>query len=184
MSAQRTPWRWRTAVVGGGWLAAVTALALLEMRPAVVALAAIVTAIASVLWLVLDVSDLAAPLDWRGHADVGGTARGSDARVRVLRRQIFDGNTLDGSSAVQRTLVTLIDDALLAHHGIDRAASPDAAAAVLGPDLVALVHAADASAWSDPVRLGRVLDHVERFVAAPRSSPFSTHWPSPVPELS
>lgn len=181
MTVRRSLWRWRLALIGAGWLAIVTALALLEMRPAVVALAAIVGAVAAVLWVVLDVSDLAAPLDWRAHADMGGTTRGADARVRVLRRQIFDGHTFDGSSAIQRTLLSLVDDSLRARHGIDREREPRMAAEVLGPDLVSLVSNPDTAAWSDPVRLARVLDHVERFVMSGRPASRPTSISSLVP---
>ncbi|MFN6118719.1 MAG: hypothetical protein ACK5CE_03630, partial [Actinomycetes bacterium] len=60
--------RVRLAVLVGGWAAAVGVFGVLQMRPAVTVIAAIVVAVAASLWWVLDVSDVAARTDWRATA--------------------------------------------------------------------------------------------------------------------
>ena len=157
-----TVWRLRIASLVGIWLAAVGALALMDMRPAVVALAAITAAAGAVLFVVLDLGDVAAPVDWRAVSDAGTSIRGADARVGVLRRQIADGRVLDGPSTLHRSLVELVDDALRTHHRIDRTMQPAQARAVLGDELVRFVEGTGAAATlADPARLSVVLDRLE-----------------------
>lgn len=165
-------WRVRVIAVGMLWVATVATLALLDMRPSVVALAAIAGAVAAVLFLMLDLADVAAPVDWRAVSDGGATARGSDTRVRVLRRQISDGRALEGGTALHRTLVELIDDALVAHHRIDRWSEPDRARAVLGDELSRVVGSSAAAALvADPARLAAVLDRIERLASPNDAQP-------------
>jgi len=166
-------WRLRIASVAGAWFATVVALALMDMRPSVTVLAAVVVSIACILWLLLDVGDVAAPVDWRAYSDGGVSIRGADSRVRVLRRQISDGRALDGSAALQRALVSLVDDLLATAHGIDRAARPAQAADVLGPRLQTFVDSpVSGDLLADPERLASILDQIERL--AERSRPQET----------
>ncbi len=162
-------WRLRIASVAGLWFATVVVLAVMDMRPSVTVLAAVAVAIASVLWLLLDLGDLAAPVDWRAYSDGGTSLRGADTRVRVLRRQISDGRALDGSAALQRSLVSLVDDVLATAHGIDRTGQPTQASAVLGPRLQGFVDApVSGDLLADPARLASVLDEIERLAASSR----------------
>jgi hypothetical protein len=156
-------WRLRIATVAAVWLAMVVGLALMHMRPAVTVLAAIAVAAACVLWLMLDVGDLAAPVDWRAYSDSGVSIRGADTRVRVLRRQISDGRALDGSASLHRSLVSLVDDLLESTHGIDRAEHPAIAARVLGPQLQGFVDAPPSGdLLADTNRLASILDLIEQ----------------------
>lgn len=163
-------WRLRIATVTGLWFATVVALAVMDMRPSVTVLAAVAVAIAGILWLMLDLGDLAAPVDWRAYSDGGTSIRGADTRVRVLRRQISDGRALDGSAALQRSLVSVVDDVLATAHGIDRVGQPTQAAAVLGPRLQGFVDApVSGDLLADPARLASVLDEIERLADRSRS---------------
>jgi hypothetical protein len=166
-------WRFRIAAMAGLWIATVVVMAVMDMRPAVTVLAAVAIAIASILWLLLDLGDLAAPVDWRAYSDGGASMRGADARVRVLRRQISDGRALDGSAALQRSLVSLVDDLLATSHGVDRVARPTQAATVLGPRLQAFVDApVSGNLLAHPERLAAILDEIERL--ADPSRPLET----------
>jgi hypothetical protein len=125
--------------------------------------------VACAIWLLLDLGDLVAPVDWRAHSDGGVSTRGADARVRVLRRQLSDGLTLDGRS-LHRSLVSLIDDALRTVHGIDPAADPQLAELVMGPELAAFVrNASPSDLESDPTRLAALIARIERLCVDPTS---------------
>jgi hypothetical protein len=143
------------------WVGVVAVMAGLEMRPAVIALGAVVFAVGSVVAVMFDLGDLPRPVDWSAVRDSGSSTRGADARVRSLRRQLVDERRLD-LGQLHRTLSELVDDRLLAHHRIDRAADPAAAAAVLAPSLRDLLAMApDDRSIGDPRRLQRVLTDLE-----------------------
>lgn len=172
----RWQWRRRIGIAVAAWLGAVLVLAVTSMRPAVVGLAAVTAAGAAVLWLVLDLSDVSAPVDWRAHSDASAATRGADARVRVLRRQITDGRMLDGPSALHRSLVEIVDDALRAHHRIDRSSDPSRAADVLGRPLYEfVVSASPGPELADPRRLAGWLDQIEYVCTPPATT-------GPIPE--
>ena len=76
---------------------------------------------------------------------------------------------LDGSAALQRSLVSLVDDVLATAHGIDRTGQPTQASAVLGPRLQGFVDApVSGDLLADPARLASVLDEIERLAASSR----------------
>ena len=143
------------------WLGCVAVMAGLEMRPAVVALGAITTAVATVLAVTYDLGELPMPVDWSAVRDSGTSSRGADPRVRSLRRQLVDERRLD-LGHLHATMIELVDDRLLAHHRVDRALDPAAAAAVLTPSLRELLAAPpDDRSLGDPRRLQRILTDLE-----------------------
>jgi hypothetical protein len=174
-------WRLRLGAGAAAWAATVAVFSLLQMRPAVVPLAAITAAVAVVLWVLLDLGDVAQPVDWRATSDVGSGARGTDVRLAVLSRQVSDARALDGGRSLQRALVALVDDALRTRHGIDRATDPDGAAAALGPELASFTSVASLDTppgaspvtelTADPARLAQLLDRIEYLCLAPPDPP-------------
>ncbi len=157
--------RVRLAVLVGGWAAAVAVFGVLQMRPAVTVIAAIVVAVAASLWWVLDVSDVAARTDWRATADTSGSAAGSDARVSALRRQILDARIFVDDTSLSRALVSLVDD-VLQRRGIDRSREPDRAAVLLGPQLGSFIaDPSDRALLGDPRRLDLVVRRLEQLSA-------------------
>lgn len=153
--------RGRAAAVLVIWIATVAALAGLEMRPAVLVLGAITAAVVGVIAVVFDLAELPAPVDWSAVRDSGTSNRGADPRVRTLRRQLLDERRLD-LGHLHLTMVELIDDRLLAHHHVDRAADPAAASAVLAPSLrEVLASSPDDRLLGDPRRLQRILTDLE-----------------------
>lgn len=162
--------RWWTRLLTfvGIWLAAVAVLGLMDMRPSVTALAAITAAVAGVLFVVLDVGDLAVPVDWRATSDGGTSARAADARVGFLRRQISDGRALDGPSVLHHTLVGLVDDALITHHRVDRRADPERARALMGEELAQFVDGHTAPAvLADARQLSTTIARIESLAIPP-----------------
>lgn len=176
--------RLRLAVLVGGWVAAVAVFGVLEMRPAVTVIAAIVVAVAASLWWVLDVSDVAARTDWRATADTSGSAAGSDARVSALRRQILDARIFVDDTSLSRALVSLVDDVLL-RWGIDRAQEPERAAALLGPQLGQFVaDPSDRALLGDPRRLDLVVRRLEQLSADAPELPLVHARPPVVPSAA
>jgi hypothetical protein len=86
-----------------------------------------------------------------------------DLRTTTLRQALATGDT-DPRHAerVRRQLIVIVDDELLAVHGIDRATDPDAARAVLGRDVDRFVTNPDAAASLTPRSLAHVLTLIER----------------------
>lgn len=153
--------RRRAVIVLGVWLVTVGLMAALEMRPAVLAMGAIVAAVAAVAGVLFDLGELPVPVDWTAVRDSGTSGRGADPRVRSLRRQLLDERRLDVTH-LHATLVELVDDRLVAHHRIDRSADPVAAGAVLAPSLRDLVAGTPGDgSVADPRRLQLILDDLE-----------------------
>lgn len=86
-----------------------------------------------------------------------------DLRTTTLRQALASGDT-DPRHAerVHRQLIVIVDDELLAVHGIDRAVDPDAARDVLGQDLDRFVTNPDVAASLTPRSLAHVLSLIER----------------------
>jgi len=155
-------WRRRLAVVMGCWAAVVATMVGLGMQPNPIVLAA-VAAVAGVIGaLLLDLSDIAAPVDWRTTREGSGRGIASDVRVSALRRQLGAAGALGSDDMVHTSLVAIIDDRLLVEHAVDRRAQPAAAAALLGPDLDDFVTVPPSrDRWADPRFLPAVLDRIE-----------------------
>ena len=155
-------WRARAAIVFGVWAVTFVTLAAIRMRPSAGVLAALAIAASTLLWLVLDLADIAEPVVWSAMRDAGGSQRGADQRVRFLHRRLVEGPALDRIGLLHRTLTTLIDDRLLTEHGTDRRSSPDSAATLLGPELTAFVDdMPSAQRMADPVYLSLILARIE-----------------------
>jgi hypothetical protein len=96
-------------------------------------------ATASVLWLAVDLAEHVTPAQW----DTGGRStahrRGADVRVGVLQRALDDVVKRQDVAHLHPLLVDLVDDRLLAHHGVDRERDPRSARAVLGDELADFV---------------------------------------------
>ncbi|MFZ4811379.1 MAG: hypothetical protein ACOYL9_08560 [Ilumatobacteraceae bacterium] len=154
-------WRRRVLAAIAAWVVTVCVMLGLEMRPNPVVLALVVAITATVGFVLIDLSDIAAPVDWATAREADST-RGGDARVRILTRRLEQGGVMGGDSMVHSTLVELIDDELLTAHGVDRSSEPDRAATILGPDLTRLVsEPASSQQLSDPTFLATILDRVE-----------------------
>jgi hypothetical protein len=135
--------RWRTFLVA--W-AGVVAVPLLGGRLIHVALAALVAAVFSVVWWWLaDVGSMAEEADWSTVSGYSLRGRGADpraSRLQRMTRDVLTGNNAVGSDVVlAHALVDIIDERVLAHHGIDRVADPERYAVVVGSDLAAFVEA-------------------------------------------
>ncbi len=147
--------RWRIIITTVAWLLLWGALQLTDSRPDPLLLAGIVTAIAVILVVLRDMIELVAPVEWVSPYEVGSSLRGRDTRVDTLRRQL-DGAPWLSRQSIGDVLVELIDDRLLAHHGIDRYERPDAAAALLSRRLRRVV--------AEPGRSAPILRDIDRII--------------------
>jgi hypothetical protein len=125
--------------LGAAVIAAVVA-EWIGLRPRPVLL--VLTVVAGLVWVWL-VEDLAADrYDLNLDAPRGRLLPrwGLDARFSRLSSSLrppYDPGLVAGQ--VHPTLVAIVDDRLLANHGVDRATEPDRARAVMGPKLAAYV---------------------------------------------
>jgi hypothetical protein len=155
-------WRVRISVVVICWLMVVIGMAALQMDPRPVLIAGLAAAVASALWLLIDLADVAEPLSWSASFDPARLPRGADLRIRALQGQLAHGPTVDDGRGLHRLLVDLIDDRLTADHGIDRATEPDRANAALGPTLAAFVAGSPSSRQlRDPSFLSSIITLIE-----------------------
>lgn len=165
--AARTARRWRVRTFLVAW-AGVVAVPLLGGRLMHVALAALVAAVFTVVWWWLaEIGALAEAADWTATSAASLRGRGSDPRASRLQRvvrDVLDGNTSVGSDVMlAHTLVEIIDDRVLAHHGIDSVSDPDRYAAVVGADLAEFVHAVAAGRATVRARqLPALISRIER----------------------
>ena len=144
--------RRRVITIAATWIVLVFLLWVSDSRPAAFAIGGIVAALATIIYVAFDVVAEPVRVDWGGNdvsVAVGIAAKGgndrppppppsADPRVVDLRRQVQAAWRTD-STRVADTLVALLDDRLAAHHGIDRAANPNAAAQLLSPALRHLI---------------------------------------------
>jgi hypothetical protein len=110
------------------------------------AFAALVAAVFTVLWRWFSEVGVAADAaEWTTESRGSPRGRGADPQVSRLHRQINDiaeRNAALGSDAVlAQLLAEIIDERVLAHHGIDGTTDPRRYAAVVGPELDAFVRA-------------------------------------------
>ena len=140
------------------WALLVLALWFSHSRPAVVVLGGIIAAIGATLFVALDLADVVSELEWTPNARHLPSKRG-DARVSWTRQKVQSARW-SGSTEINDTLTELIDDRLLAHHHIDRAADPAAAAELLGPALRSFLDGRRRTAMTAR-ELQRVLTEIE-----------------------
>jgi len=155
-----TRWRRRAVVIGVAWLITVASLAAAQMRPSPIPLAGIAFAIGAAISVLVDLADLAEPVSWHAMRDSGGLGRGADPRLRTLHRQLVRAPGRD-SEGLHALLIRLIDDRLLAEHSIDRAADPQRASEMLGPDLTTLVAGKPPRNLTNPEVLATILSRIE-----------------------
>jgi len=127
----------RIAAIVIAWALLVLALWVSHSRPAVFVLGGILAALGATLFLALDLADAVDGLEWSPRARQY-PARRTDPRVAWLHHKVQSARW-SGSTEISDTLIELVDDRLRAHHHIDRAEDPAAAAAVLSPALRTLV---------------------------------------------
>ena len=105
-------------------------------------------------WLILDVGQATAPVNWHNYGAAEDAVTRPDRRVQVLKARLRQptrrGRALgsvgatptgraDPSDEIGDSLVEVLDDHLVADRGIDRSEDPVGAAEALGPELMQFV---------------------------------------------
>jgi len=155
-------WRNRLAFVAVTWagLFAITAAAKTDPEPLL--LATLIVGVSAIIWLAIDLSDVAERAQWSTYALSGGRRRGADARVGMLQRALVDVATRDDRERLHTLLVGLIDDRLESHHGVDRTAEPARAEKILGDELSRFISAPPKPVYfGEPAYLSRILTDIE-----------------------
>ncbi len=133
------PWRARVGAAFAVWAVLVLSARVLGNQPDALLLGLTVAASATTLWLFLDASTQSEAPVW----DSGSTERvrppGEDPRLALLTRVVsrhLDAREVDDT--LRRHLLALVDQRLMARHGVSWRVDPERASPLLGPELVAL----------------------------------------------
>lgn len=164
MTATASPHRRPPILIGAVPVVAVLVMAVLGMGPNVPLVIALGVFLGAATWCVTD-------LDRRAQREVRRVTRRSwtptgptDRRVSSLRNRLAY-RTYDPyvTARLHESLVELIDDQLAAAHGIDRAADPETARALLGETLHRFVNDPETShLLSSEARLAAIVTEIER----------------------
>ena len=141
------------------WLALSALLWMTDASPAVFALGAIVAVLSAIFFVMLDLARSTVGVAWLQETEDRPTRYERDPRVTGLIKDATAAGRLD-SSWLHVTLVELVDDRLATNHDIDRAVEPEAAMAVLTPELRRLVTGTQLRN-ANPRTLQRVLSEIE-----------------------
>ncbi len=138
-TASRRLWTGRVGTAFVCWVVLTLGAHVLGGSPRPGLLALVVAAAGLVLWTLLDGLDRTRPADWDRGESLPVRQPGEDTRLVGLDRVLAShlearvvGDTL------QRTLMALVDQQLLARHGVTWRVDPERAGALLGPELLGL----------------------------------------------
>ncbi len=148
---------YRLGVTVIAWVILVIALLGSDAQPQILVLGGIVSIVMACGFIASDLVRAATPLVW-AHPPPIHITRVDDEAVTMIARQLRGSRRL--SSSLRDTLLSLADERLLDRHGIDRTGHPEAARAVLGPGLIALVEQRRAR-LSNLTDLHRLLNEIE-----------------------
>lgn len=126
--------RLRALVVVTIWVLLSLGLWASDASPAVLLLGAVIAVAVAVVVVSIDLATAISGVEWTSRPTSVPADVSDDPVVTSLRRQIRAASW-GGSTQLRDTLLEVIDERLLAHHRIDRAADPAAATAVLTPRL-------------------------------------------------
>ncbi len=132
-----------------------------DMGPSLGATTALGLLIGATIWFMAEIGPTAAR---PRPATVGPKAseHRADLRITTLRQALAYGGTDHYlAERVHTSLVEVVDDELRAHHGIERVLDPDAAAAILGPELWRFVGDSEAAATMTTRSLARIVTLIE-----------------------
>lgn len=126
--------RLRAIVIVALWVLLSLGLWASDASPAVLLLGAVIAVAVAVVVVSIDLATAIAGVEWTSRPTSVPADPADDPVVTSLRRQIHAASW-GGSNQLRDTLLDVIDERLVAHHRIERAADPAAATAVLTPRL-------------------------------------------------
>ena len=132
-------------------------------EPRLLSVGAILVAIGAVGSLAFDLVSTSTPAGWPDNSPAEPMGRALDNRTESLVRMISREQDQRGpSSRLHALLVSLIDHRLEDRHGVTRAADPNAATRLLGPELARMVEVAPPGAQlAEPARLAHIVALIE-----------------------
>lgn len=132
-----------------------------DMGPNLVAMTVLGLLVGATIWFMTEIGPRAA----RPSPATAGPKpqeQRADLRITTLRQALAYGASDHYlAERVHTSLVDVVDDELRATHGIDRHADPDAAMAVLGPELMRFVTDPDAATTMSARSLTRMVTLIE-----------------------
>jgi len=155
-------WLNRALLVLGLWLAVAVVAHIFGAHPSYGLLVLVLAAGAGTLMLLLDTSARAEGPVWTLPDENPVRPPGEDPHFAMLRR-VVDGH-LDARAVddqLHRHLLAVVDERLLASHGVSRVADPARAERLMGPELTAFAHATDPYPRLDTARIAVLIDRIE-----------------------
>jgi hypothetical protein len=156
--------RW---VVRGGCFVVAALLACvftswIGLRPRPVLVIAAVLGGFALAWMITDVGPRITRVEWTPPRRRIAPRHGLDPRflrLASLMRDETDSRLVN--FRVHQSLSRIVDDRLLTHHGVDRAAQPQQAAALLGPELTQYLEQPPTNRDLNPHHLNQLITRIE-----------------------
>jgi len=155
-------WVSRALSVLGLWFAVAVVAHVFGAHPSYGLLALVLAAGAGTVLLLLDTTARAEGAVWTLPDENPVRPPGEDPRFAMLRRVVaghLDARTVDDQ--LHRHLMAVVDQRLLATHGLSWAADPTRAEQLMGPELAAFARATDPYPRLDAARIAVLIDRIE-----------------------
>ncbi|HEY7044036.1 MAG TPA: hypothetical protein VH419_10245 [Nocardioidaceae bacterium] len=134
----------------------------LGLRPRPVLVVLVTVSCFAVGWLLADLAARVTPVDWVAPRHRSVPRRGLDPRFSRLARKLRDDVGWEiAARDLHTTLVSIVDERLAAHHGIDRRQQPAAAQAVLGEELSGYIEEAPRVRRGQAAYVSKLLTRIE-----------------------
>ncbi|QWZ08578.1 hypothetical protein KRR39_01510 [Nocardioides panacis] len=161
-SEARARWTARIGLAFALWAVLVVIAFLEGNRPDGLLLGLTVAAFATTLWLFLDAGLHSEAPRWDLADDDPVRPPGEDPRLALLTRVVAQHlDAREVGDVLHRHLCELADQRLMAAHGVSWRVDPDRAAALLGPELVALARQRAPHPRMDPRQIDVLLSRIE-----------------------
>ena len=146
-------------VTAAVWLGLSLVLVTSDAKPALLVLAAIVSLIAVMLSVAIDLGRRTSAVDWPTPLPPAQVGASADNRTQKLRASAT-GAAQATTTTLYDTLIALVDQRLRLNHGIDRAADPEGADLILPDSLRRLIEGPNRKI-SDATVLSGILTDIE-----------------------
>jgi hypothetical protein len=162
MNHDTSPWPRRVGALFALWFVTCAVCLFFGLRPHPFLLALVIAAAAGAVLLLLDASAQARDTDWQLVDDDPQRAPGEDPRLSLLAR-VIGGQLVahDVGDQLHRHLMSVVDQRLMAHHGVSRVADPEGAARLMGPALAGLAARSAPYPRLTPDQIDVLIDRIE-----------------------
>jgi hypothetical protein len=155
---------WRSRAIIVVMILVITEITLVAggVKPHLLLVGVIVLVGSALVFLALDLADIVMPMKWPANAGPPRKTDGADWRVGTLRMLLLNERRSEGANnRMHAVLVRLIDDHLRDEHRVEREVDPEAAAAIIGPELTSFVNTTPESDLTQAGEVARIVTLIE-----------------------